>query len=74
MTYLAEAEPGNALTVLQAASCTYRVALGPRAGEKMLHLQSVVQGKHPTQAVNAHGFSKLGAGLHNCIMTDSQFA
>ena len=31
MTYLAGAGPDNALTALQAASCTYRIALGPRA-------------------------------------------
>ena len=32
ITDLAEAEPDNALTALPAASCTYRIALGPRAG------------------------------------------
>ena len=34
MTYLAEPDPDNALTPLQAASCTYRIALGPRAGKR----------------------------------------
>jgi len=29
------------LTPLQAASCTYRIALGPRAGQKVLSLQSM---------------------------------
>ena len=59
-TYLAEADSDGALRSLQAASCTYRIALGPRAGQKVLSLQSL-----PSQArssaselrVNAHGFS-----------------
>ena len=33
-TYLAEADRESALLPLQAASCTYRIALGPRAGQK----------------------------------------
>jgi ribosomal protein S27E len=37
--YLAEVEADRALTPLQAASCTYRIALGPRAGHKVLSLQ-----------------------------------
>jgi hypothetical protein len=39
-TYIAEADTGGALLPLQAASCTYRIALGPRAGQKVLSLQS----------------------------------
>jgi hypothetical protein len=31
MSYLADLDPDNPLTPLQAASCTYRIALGPRA-------------------------------------------
>ena len=38
-TYLAEADRESALLPLQAASCTYRIALGPRAGQKVLSLQ-----------------------------------
>ncbi len=60
MTYLAEAAPGNALTALQAASCTYRIALGPRAGQKVLSLQTVSSRERKfTQALcaNAYGFS-----------------
>ena len=34
MTYLADIDPHNPLTPLQAASCTYRIALGPRAAGK----------------------------------------
>jgi hypothetical protein len=41
ITALAEAEPDNALTALPAASCTYRIALGPRAGQKVLSPQTV---------------------------------
>jgi len=64
MTYLAEAEPGGTLTVL-AASYAYRIALGPRAGQKVLSLQPVCsREKKFTQALcaNAHGFS-LHAGV-----------
>jgi hypothetical protein len=32
-------DPDNVLTPLQAASSTYRIALGPRAGRKVLSLQ-----------------------------------
>ena len=41
MTYLADIDPDNALTPLQAASCGYRIALGPRAGQKVLSLRPV---------------------------------
>ena len=37
-TYLAEADRESSLLPLQAASCTYRIALGPRAGQKVLSL------------------------------------
>ena len=38
MTYLAEVDRDRALSPLQAATCTYRMALGPRAGQKVLSL------------------------------------
>jgi hypothetical protein len=41
MTYLAEADADSALAPLQAAACTYRIALGPRAGQKVLNLQTI---------------------------------
>jgi hypothetical protein len=41
MTYLAESDSVPALTPLQAASCTYRIALGPRAGQQVLSLPSL---------------------------------
>jgi len=41
-TYLAEMETDGALRALQAASCTYRIALGPRAGQKVLSLRSLL--------------------------------
>ena len=60
MTYLGEIDADHALTPLQAVSCTYRIALGPRAGQKVLSLQSVPS--RPAQSsqalcANAHGFS-----------------
>jgi hypothetical protein len=59
-TYLAETDTDGALRALQAASCTYRIALGPRAGQKVLSLQSLpsaVTASAPELRVNAHGFS-----------------
>jgi hypothetical protein len=40
-TYLADTDPDSALGPLQSAACTYRIALGPRAGQKVLSLQTV---------------------------------
>ena len=60
MRCLAEAESDRALTRLQAAACTYRIALGPPAGQKVLSLQTVPsQAADSTQpgCLNAHGFS-----------------
>jgi hypothetical protein len=59
MSYLTEAESDCALARLQAAACTYRIALGPHAGQKLLSLQTVpsrADSAHPG-CVNAHGFS-----------------
>ena len=65
MSYLAELDPDNPLTPLQAASCTYRIALGPRAGQKVLGLRTVL-GREKTATAglcaDAHGFS-LHAGV-----------
>jgi hypothetical protein len=36
MTYLADMEADSALAPLQSAACTYRIAPGPRAGQKIL--------------------------------------
>ena len=66
MRYLAEADPDRALTPLQAAACTYRIALGPHAGHKVLSLQTLPSRAADSQqpgCVNAHGFS-LHAGVH----------
>jgi hypothetical protein len=60
MTYLADHDPKSAMLPLQAAACTYRIAFGPRAGQKVLSLQTVPsQAEQPAQerCVNAQGFS-----------------
>jgi hypothetical protein len=64
VTYVADAhgtiDPDNLLAPLQVASCTYRIALGPRAGRKVLSLQHAASRAAPmTQPLcaNAHGFS-----------------
>jgi hypothetical protein len=65
MTYLADIDPDNPLTPLQAASCTYRIALGPRAGQKVLGLRTVPGRDEKATAglcTDAHGFS-LHAGV-----------
>ena len=76
IVYLARTEsldPDNVMAPLQAASTSYRIAAGPRAGRKVLTL--VGRGE-PRQAqrwrdvlcANAHGFS-LHAGVH-CAAED----
>jgi hypothetical protein len=60
MTYLADTDQDTALAPLQVAACTYRIALGPRAGQKVLSLQTVPsQAAAPTEqrCVNEQGFS-----------------
>jgi hypothetical protein len=60
MTYLADTDRDTALAPLQAAACTYRIALGPRAGQKVLSLQTI-PGQEvpptPQRCANAQGFS-----------------
>jgi hypothetical protein len=41
ITYMAENDADSAMTPLHSAACTYRIALGPRAGQKVLTLQTV---------------------------------
>jgi len=65
MSYLAELDPDNPLAPLQAASCTYRIALGPRAGQKVLGLRTAPGRDDKAPAglcAQAHGFS-LHAGV-----------
>jgi hypothetical protein len=60
MSYLADSDPDLALGPLRAAACTYRIALGPRAGQKVLTLQTLPsETALPTEqrCVNAQGFS-----------------
>ena len=40
MSYLADPDPDHTLGILQAAACTYRIAFGPRAGQKVLSLST----------------------------------
>jgi putative transposase len=69
VTYVADAhgiiDPENLLAPLQAASCTYRIAFGLRAGRKVLSWQYAARRAVPiTQQLctNVHGFS-LHAGV-----------
>ena len=60
MPWLAETNTENSLASLQAASCTYRIALGPCAGQKVLSLRTVAgREEKPRKALcaDAHGFS-----------------
>ena len=63
MIYMAEIEPNTALAPLQSAACTYRIALGPRAGQKVLTLNTVPIAKIQESlqsskcCVNTQGFS-----------------
>jgi hypothetical protein len=59
MAYLTEADPDIALVPLQQAACTYRIAFGPRAGQKVLTLQTVPSQEAPAtpqRCVNEQGF------------------
>ena len=56
---MADIDADNLLRSLQAASCTYRIALGPRAGQKVLSLRTVAGRDEKTTAAlcaDAHGF------------------
>jgi hypothetical protein len=70
--YMNETEPADpSLTPLQAAACTYRVALGPRAGRKILTVQSAP----PQEWANASDrcVSQNGFSFHAntyCAATD----
>jgi hypothetical protein len=60
MSYLADTDPDTALGPLRAAACTYRIALGPRAGQKVLRLQTVPTREPPptpVRCVDEQGFS-----------------
>ena len=70
--YMSETEAADpSLAPLQAAACTYRIALGPRAGQKILTLQTA-----PPQewtSVSDRCVSQSGFGLHAntyCAATD----
>ena len=70
MTYLADIESDVALAPLQSVTCTYRSALGPRAGQKLLTLKTVatqnLEQSGQECCVKVHGFS-LPAGVR-CAM------
>ena len=53
MTYMADIDPANPLRSLQAASCTYRIAFGPRAGQQVLTFQVLRRASLQTQTRTA---------------------
>ena len=67
--YLADPDTDPALAPLQAAACTYRIALGPRAGQKVLTWKDPAvrlasqEPPQPKGCVSAQGFS-LHADTH----------
>jgi hypothetical protein len=76
MTFLADMEADTALASLQSAACTYRIALGPRTGQKVLTLRTAPAQSALPQSVdaccaNAHGFS-LHAGVRCAMNQQSQ--
>jgi hypothetical protein len=69
MSYLAGMETDAALAPLQSAVCTYRIALGPRAGQKVLTLRvEPAQSARPQSidacSANAHGFNLLRCAMN----------
>jgi hypothetical protein len=73
MAYLADPGPETALGPLQQAACTYRIALGPRAGQKVLSLQTVPTREPPPTPVR--GVDEQGFSLHAevCCASTSTF-
>ena len=68
-------DPDNLMASLQAAAANYRIAHGPRAGQKVLSLQLAPRrlargGESSVLCANAHGFS-LHAGVR-CAADDRQ--
>jgi hypothetical protein len=68
-TYLADndadSDEARVLMPLQAAACTYRVALGPRAGQKVLTVQGTIPREKDfkqTPCADIDGFSLHAAG------------
>jgi hypothetical protein len=60
MTYLADTGADHPWATLQAASCTYRIVFGPRAGQKVLSLRTLAgRDEKPSKVLcaDAHGFS-----------------
>jgi putative transposase len=59
MSYLADTDADLALGPLRAAACTYRIAFGARAGQKVLSLQTLPTELPltPVGCVSAQGFS-----------------
>jgi hypothetical protein len=62
---MADIDSDDPLMSLQAASCTYRIALWPCAGQAVVSLRTVAAGtrKPRLPCAVAHGFS-LHAGVH----------
>ncbi|SFN04582.1 hypothetical protein SAMN05421863_109011 [Nitrosomonas communis] len=62
MTFLADMAADTALAPFQSADCTYRIALGPQAGQKVLTLKTLpMQSTQQSQSsraccTNVHGF------------------
>jgi hypothetical protein len=61
MSYLGESGRDPALTALQWASCTYRIAFGPHAGQSVLRLQG---GPRLADAVKPGCVTRQGFSLH----------
>ncbi|MCA1852198.1 MAG: transposase, partial [Beggiatoa sp.] len=71
MAYLSSTDSDPALGPLRAAACTYRIAFGARAGQKVLSLQTLPTEPPltPVGCVNAHGFSLHAEG---CCAADQR--
>lgn len=55
MSYLADIDADHLLRSLQAAACTYRIAYGLRAGQKVLCLQTIFRrGEYAAPALCAN--------------------
>jgi hypothetical protein len=66
MAYVADLGPETALGPLQQAACTYRIALGPRAGQKVLSLQTVSTREPPPTPACAVSTRRASAPTPRC--------
>jgi hypothetical protein len=76
IAYLRDPSPDDPLLPLHAAAGSYRIALGPRAGKKVMHIRTLdaqESGKGP-RCVESNGFSLRPPWMAEVRKTQEQFS